>query len=73
MIGSVIAPATAISAVPPALTAIQTACEAKSIFVNTGLVVSQKATTVGLNAIQVNYLEVVDGSQYINSEHVFTT
>ena len=72
-LGSAVAPATAISAVPPALTAFQTSCEAKSMYINSVLVISQKGITQNLNALRSNYLEVVDGSQYINSEHVFTT
>jgi hypothetical protein len=72
-LGSFIAPATALSATPPVLTAFQTMCGAKSMYIGSAIIPAHKATTLGLSATRVNYLEVVDGSQYINSEHVFTT
>ena len=72
-LGSFIAPATTLSATPPVLIAFQTMCSAKSMYIGSAVIPAHKATNLGINATQINYLEVVDGSQYINSEHVFTT
>ena len=73
MLGAVIAPATALSAVPPAIGGFQAAITAKTTFLASTVVPNQVAIQQGLVATQINYLEVVDGSQYINSEHVYTT
>ena len=74
LLGSVIAPATALSAAPPpVLAAVETMCSAKNMYLSSFVIAAHKATNSGLSAIRVNYLEVVDGSLYINSEHVFTT
>ena len=72
-LGSFIAPTTSLVASPPVLTAFQTMCSAKSMYLSSMIVPAHKATNSGLSAIRVNYLEVVDGSLYINSEHVYTT
>lgn len=73
MLGTVIAPATALSVVPPALGSFQAAITAKVTGIVSNSIIQQVAIQQGLVATQINYLEIVDGSQYINSEHVFTT
>jgi hypothetical protein len=73
MLGTVVAPATALAAAPPALGSFQSAMMAKVSGIVSNSISQQIAIQKGLVATQINYLEIVDGSQYINSEHVFTT